>query len=60
MRPPSASASRSARASRIRVQSVPAQAHHKRVHGMGKLVAAVYGAVAYGVSVVTSLVRPRR
>ena len=47
MRPPSASASRSARASRVRVQGSLTRAHDKEVQQMGKLVAFVYGAVAY-------------
>ena len=57
MRSPSASASRSAQASRIRVQGrrVPARATDKEVHQMGKLVAFVYGAVAYVVFLGTFL-----
>ena len=60
MCPPSASASHSARASRFRVQGSRVRVPDKKVRRMGKLVAVVYGAVAYGASFVTSLVRPRR
>ncbi len=60
MRPPSASASRSARASRVRAHRVPVQVTHRKAHGMGRLFAIVTGAVAHGVSVVTALVRSRR
>ena len=60
MRSPSASASRSARASRLRVQSSPVRAHGKKVHGMGKLLAVVNGAVANRVSVVRSFWRQHR
>ena len=60
MRPPSASASRSARASRVRVQRVPVQVTYRKANGISRLVAIVTGAVAHGVSVVTALVRSRR
>ena len=55
MRPPSASASRSARASRFRVQSSSVSAKHPKVGQIGKLFLLVNGAFAY----VVSLVRPR-
>ena len=60
MRSPSASARRSARASRIRVRGSPVRAHDKKVHPMGTLVAFISSAVSHGVSVVTSLLRQRR
>ena len=60
MRAPSASASRSARASHIRVQGAPMRAPDKKGRGLGRLTAVVNGVATYGVSLVRSLLGQRR
>ncbi len=57
---PSASARRSAQASRVRMHGLPTRAPDKKGRGLGRLTAVVNGAATYGVSLFKSLLGQRR
>ena len=57
---PSASARRSAQASRFRMQGAQVRVPDKKLSGFGRLSAVISGATTYGVSLMRSLFRQHK